>query len=85
MQKWAVFHLISKHSLNIKFPLYSLWIINEFENSKYCLINEQQCSASDFRPDKTRAASLLSVFKDIPGKACLNGVDNNDAFVNVGN
>ena len=24
-------------------------------------------------------------FKDIPGKACLNGVDNNDAFVNVGN
>ena len=32
----------------------------------------------------TRASSLLNDFKDIPGKACLNGVDNNDAFVNVG-
>ena len=41
--------------------------------------------AIDFRPDKTAAASLLNDFKDIPGKACLNGVDNNDAFVNVGN
>ena len=38
---------------------------------------------SDFRPDKTRAASLLNDFKIISGKACLNGVDNNDAFVNV--
>ena len=24
-------------------------------------------------------------FKDNPGKACRNGVDNNDAIVNVGN
>ena len=24
-------------------------------------------------------------FKDNPGKACLNAVDNNDAIVNVGN
>ena len=30
MHKWAVFHLISKHSLNIKFLWISLWIINEF-------------------------------------------------------
>ena len=36
-------------------------------------------------PDKTQPASLLNDFKDIPGKACLKGVDNNDAFVNVGN
>ena len=35
--------------------------------------------------NKTRPASLLNDFKNIPGKACLNGVDNNDAFVNVGN
>ena len=34
-------------------------------------------------PDKTRAASLVNVLKDIPGKVCLNGVDNNDAIVNV--
>ena len=26
---------------------------------------------------------LLNDFKIISGKACLNGVDNNDAFVNV--
>ena len=36
-------------------------------------------------PDKTRPASLLNDFKNVPWKACLNGVDNNDAFVNVGN
>ena len=36
-------------------------------------------------PDKTQPASLLNDFKDIPGKACLKGVHNNDAFVNVGN
>ena len=41
--------------------------------------------ARSLRPDKTAAASLLNDFKDIPGKAGLNGVDNNDAFVNVGN
>ena len=41
--------------------------------------------ACSLRPDKTAAASLLNDFKDIPGKAGLNGVDNNDAFVNVGN
>ena len=37
---------------------------------KYCLINEQECfirfkatSASGFRPNKTRPASLLNGFK----------------------
>ena len=29
--------------------------------------------------------TLLDDFKIIPGKARLTGVDNNDAFVNVGN
>ena len=33
-------------------------------------------------PDKTRAASFLSGFKNIPGKACVNRVH---AFVKVGN
>ena len=36
-------------------------------------------------PDKTRAASFLNGFKNIPGKACVERVHNNDAFVNVGN
>ena len=33
MQKWAAFHLISKHSL-ITSSVFSLWIIDEFEKSK---------------------------------------------------
>ena len=33
----------------------------------------------------TRAASLLNGFKNIPGKACVNGVHNNYASVSVGN
>ena len=36
-------------------------------------------------PDKTRAASFLNGFKNIPGKACVKRVYNNAAFVNVGN
>ena len=36
-------------------------------------------------PYETRHASLLNDFKNIPGNACLNRVDNNVAFVNVGN
>ena len=39
----------------------------------------------DFRPDKARAARFLNGFKNIPGKACVKRVHNNDAFVNVGN
>ena len=38
-----------------------------------------------FRPDKTRAASFLNGFKNIPGKACVKRVHNNDSFVNVEN
>ena len=40
---------------------------------------------SGFRPDKTHAASFLDSCKNIPGKACVNRVHNNYAFVNVGN
>ena len=35
--------------------------------------------------DKTRAASFLNGFKNIPGKACVKRVHNNDAFVGVRN
>ena len=38
-----------------------------------------------FRPDKTCAVNFLNSFKNIPGKACVKSVHNNDAFVNVGN
>ena len=38
-----------------------------------------------FRPDKTRAASFLIGFKNIPEKAWVNRFHNNYAFVNVGN
>ena len=36
-------------------------------------------------PIKKRAASFLNGFKNIPGKACVNRIHNNYAFVNVGN
>ena len=36
-------------------------------------------------PLKKGAASFLNGFKNIPGKACVKRVHNNDAFVNVGN
>ena len=48
-------------------------------------VENHELKASDFRPDRTGAASLLNVFKDISGKACLSGVDNKNAFVNVRN
>ena len=39
-----------------------------------------------FRPDhERRAVSFLKGFQNIPGKACVNRVHNNYAFVNVGN
>ena len=44
-----------------------------------------EAQPSGFRSDKTRAASFLNGFNNIPGKACVNRVHNNDAFVNVGN
>ena len=48
------------------------------------LINEWEGFIGAY-PDKTQPASLVNNFKNIPGKACLKGVDNNDAFVKVGN
>ena len=59
-----------------------------------CLINKQQCFLGCkitslkqviLDPIKKRAGSLLNDYKDVLGKACVNGVDNNDPFVNVGN
>ena len=59
-----------------------------------CLINEQQCFLGCkitcrrqviLDPIKKRVGSLLNDFKDILGEACVGGVHNNDAFVNVGN
>ena len=44
-----------------------------------------EAQPSGLRPDKSRAASFLNGFKNFPGKACVNRVHNNDAFVNVGN
>ena len=44
-----------------------------------CLNHEAR--QSGFRPDKTRAASFLSG----SGRACVNRVHNNYAFVNVEN
>ena len=36
-------------------------------------------------PIKKRAVNFPKGFKNIPGKACVKRVHNNDAFVNVGN
>ena len=51
----------------------------------FYLVQNHEAQPSGFRPDKTRAASFLNGFKNIPGKACVNRVHNNYAFVNVGN
>ena len=40
---------------------------------------------SGFRSDKTRAASFFNGFKKFPGKACVNRIHTNHAFVNVRN
>ena len=44
-----------------------------------------EAQPSGLGPDKTRAASFLNGFKNIPGKACVKRVHNNYAYVNVGN
>ena len=49
-----------------------------------CLKHKQQCFVG-IDPVKKGAASFLNGFKNIPGKACVKRVHNNDAFVNVGN
>ena len=36
-------------------------------------------------PIKLMLRVFLNGFKNIPGKACVKGVDNNNAFENVGN
>ena len=51
-----------------------------FKNEQECFIGFKTTRSTD----KTRAASVLKGFKNIPGKACVNRVHNNDAFVNVG-
>ena len=48
-------------------------------------LKPREARPSGFRPDKTRAVSFLNGFKNTPGKACVNRVHNNYAFVNVGN
>ena len=48
-------------------------------------VENHEAQPSGFRPDKTRAASFFNGFKNIPGKACVNRVHSNYAFVNVGN
>ena len=44
-----------------------------------------RCSRVVLDPIQTCAASFLNGLKNIPGKACVKRVHNNDAFVNVGN
>ena len=52
----------------------------------FCRDLNHEAQRSGFRLDKTRAASfILNGFKNIPGKACVKRVHNNDDFVNVGN
>ena len=48
-------------------------------------VKNHEAQPSGFRPDKTRAANFLNDFENIPGKACVNRVHNNYAFVNIGN
>ena len=55
-------------------------------NVKYSNVKNTSSSVLlGFRPDKTHAASFLNDFKNIPGKACVKRVHNNDDFVNAGN
>ena len=42
-------------------------------------------AAAFYQDLKPGVASFLNGFKNIPGKACVKRVHNNDAFVNVEN
>ena len=64
------FEAFTKHTFSFSYVLFFT----------KCLKNELECFI-----DKTRAASFLNSSKNIPGKACVNRVHNNNAFVNVGN
>ena len=44
-----------------------------------------EAKLSGFRLDKTHAAIFLNDFKNIPAKACVKRVHNNDAFLNIEN
>ena len=64
-------------------PLKLLQAFAKFSAMFYLMFNKR--AGGLYYPDNTRPASLLNDFKIIPGKARLKGVDNKDAFVNVGN
>ena len=40
---------------------------------KFYRVENHEAQPSGFRPDKTRAASFLNGFKNIPQKACVLG------------
>ena len=65
--------------------LYTLMLCLKHKQQCFIGIQNHEAQPSGFRPDKTRAASFLNGFKNIPGKACVKRVHNNDAFVSVGN
>ena len=58
-------------------PFFPLKALNPVTQALNCLSESQP---SGFRPAKTRAASFLNGFKNIPGKACVKRVHNNDAL-----
>ena len=79
MQKWAVFHLISKHSLNKISIVFSLWIIKEFEKGTSTAISS---SPSPFNKASQKVLVLIclsaqeqglrlsSSFKCLNSKVC---------------
>ena len=81
--------LFSRPSLQIILPIERLFVLchslirSLYFIQVYVMFNKR--AGVFYRGIGPRGASLLKDFKNIPGKACLNGVDNNDAFVNVGN
>ena len=47
--------------------------------------SDHEAQRSGFRPNKTHALSFLNSLKNIPGKACVKRVHNNDPSANIGN
>ena len=57
-------------------------LCNVFKTSRSVLSGlKPRGTAEWFKPDKTRAASFLNGFKNIPGKARVNRVHNNYALL----
>ena len=58
-----------------------------FQYMIQCMVCQSKVQVYNFQVMfKTRAAaSFLNSFKNVPGKACVKRVHNNDAYVNVGN